>query len=635
MDILPTTFRKDDQLGARHVNALARVANRSQEFLNKYTEGRFFQRRLKVSEVALNVNDPGWRCDAAKYLVIPMYFDHATKIWTNTEEEALCMDGSDIAPNLIAGDICIGYWDEQRGMYVALTNKIADDSGSSGGTDLCCCDELNCLRIPGIPASTVLTPDYLEFTPNTLVCGCTPVEDAKKTVQLYDVDPVNHLIWEQKHGTDDHPFQCLVPAGSTAPCTVTATYKWVAAITNPCAGTCSWSAFATSPGSPSTTYLWKDPVFNCTGDCLGCGNPPNSTPPTSLSDTITTPCVSNSPTPHWELQGVDDVDCHCTPVQPDYSGTVIGQIATTTCTGTKVVTGSASVLRVAFWRLTIVKDLNYVGCDDTVLQFIIGTTVVLTYYLKRPCGNIRQFCLECTNSFNISSPCKPICTSGPSTICLVPRIPNYYGSGSGWCFAGTVSTNLFDGQDLTIQVLKRLAVTINTTAPDLTCALHGGGSTIFAGDGKYVSDTYVCYLTNLDTVPPTENPVTYDGVPGTTIHYKWAGNNGKYQVIIIIGINTGGGCSVAIEIDSLFSFHPLCAGESFSDPTRTPAASPVAFASGLFDQFWWTVPGMTGPRTGFTGNFWDYIAPFSQISDTANPATNVPMYITIRPNLIT
>ncbi len=47
---------------------------------------------------------------------------------------------------------------------------------------------------------------------------------------------------------------------------------------------------------------------------------------------------------------------------------------------------------------------------------------VLTYYLTDQCGGARPFCRNCVNSFTVTN-CLPICTDGPSVICLKPALP--------------------------------------------------------------------------------------------------------------------------------------------------------------------------------------------------------------------
>jgi hypothetical protein len=62
-------------------------------------------------------------------------------------------------------------------------------------------------------------------------------------------------------------------------------------------------------------------------------------------------------------------------------------------------------------------------------------SVALTYYLKRQCGNIRPFCRSCVNSFKVNT-CKSTCPTGPTTICLAPKIPGGISGPCDTCGAG-------------------------------------------------------------------------------------------------------------------------------------------------------------------------------------------------------
>ncbi len=60
-------------------------------------------------------------------------------------------------------------------------------------------------------------------------------------------------------------------------------------------------------------------------------------------------------------------------------------------------------------------------------------TVALTYRLATRCGNARPFCKLCTNTFKVTD-CEPICTAGPTSICLKPVRPFFF-NGPGCCAA--------------------------------------------------------------------------------------------------------------------------------------------------------------------------------------------------------
>jgi hypothetical protein len=248
-----------------------------------------------------------------------------------------------------------------------------NETGSTGGGG-CCCNELDCLRVPGLPAGITLTPEYYEFSPGLLLCGCTPAADAQLPVKLYDVDPVHHLVWESKHGTDDHPPMCLGTTSETVPCTVTATWIWLGA--SSCTGSCNFTCQLTDLGHGSgPQYNWSQ-HNNCSTGC-GCTDPNSPFVGAAIggsechSGTVGTTVSTSCITGKWNLQGVDDAACNCTPDQPDFDGTMDGQTATTSCTGTKVVDSSDTLLP-TFWRLTIVTALDYFGCDKTKLEFHIG-----------------------------------------------------------------------------------------------------------------------------------------------------------------------------------------------------------------------------------------------------------------------
>lgn len=293
-------------------------------------------------------------------------------------------------------------------------NNPANTEGGTGGGG-CCCNELDCLRVSGVPDEVEINPEYYEFTPSTLVCGCDPAADAQAKVRLYQVDPDDDTVWESPHGEEDEDVpQCLGTANETVSCIVTATWKWTTDGT--CTGLCNWVSNETSPG----VFEWTTAGNNCVVECgegLGsCDSNPPASPPTADGQETTTACIQD---PHWVLDSVDDDECECTPEQPDYDGTEPDETAETTCEGTKVVDSSETLLS-GFWRLTINETIDYFGCDQTRLEFIIGENVALSYKLTRNC-NGKPFCRKCVNSFSVQT-CFPRCTAGPSTICLTPKL---------------------------------------------------------------------------------------------------------------------------------------------------------------------------------------------------------------------
>jgi hypothetical protein len=115
------------------------------------------------------------------------------------------------------------------------TPVIGGGGSGSGGGDIdggkgtggCCCDELACLRIPGLPDDVELLPEYYEITIPTLSCGCVlpdGVEDATGgiVVKFYPTDDPD--IWEQKHGEDDDLWYCV--GSDSEDCTATTTWTW-------------------------------------------------------------------------------------------------------------------------------------------------------------------------------------------------------------------------------------------------------------------------------------------------------------------------------------------------------------------------------------------------------------------------
>lgn len=246
-------------------------------------------------------------------------------------------------------------------------SETLDPVDRSGG---CCCKELKCLNIDGVPETVEIKPEYYEFTPTELLCNCVPPEDAQRTVHLYQVDPEDDTIWEQKHGIDDNPYQCYGTASGTVDCIVTATWIWVL---NEDCGNCTWQR-QPGPGGWPTDVLVDT---NCSPGCE-CDTPPSvfdpEHPPLDGSGNFSLPCLpTEGDTGHWELVGTDDPECDCIPEEPDFEGTSEGQEATTSCASTKVVEGEEEILLVSFWRLTIVEELDYYGCDQSKLEFIIGS----------------------------------------------------------------------------------------------------------------------------------------------------------------------------------------------------------------------------------------------------------------------
>lgn len=385
--------KQGDKLGASHINALNDVAK--QIFYNQpgsnvsgykgmmSTGGPWHQGLFIVTtdhgdevsdESSSSASGDELPC-GTRFEIQPRYFDQDSNSWLTDENDGpYCLDASAFGNELEVGDIVVAFWDEQRDSYVAIyqPTPVPEEGGGGGtsGSSGCCCDEMNCLRIPGSPTIQV-RPAYYEFTPGSLVCGCTPAALAQRTVKLYPVD-TDYLIWESRHGEDDEDVpMCLGTEEETVNCTTNARWRW--SLSASCSGSCLWVSQLNDAG---TEYVWVNFGNSCDVSCGSYGGSCNSSQPaeapTGDAQNTSTPCLQD---PGWQLEGLDDPDCVCTPTEPDYTpdwdGTGDAPTAITVCEGTKVTDSSETLLR-SFWRLTIVEDLTYFGCDETKLEFIIG-----------------------------------------------------------------------------------------------------------------------------------------------------------------------------------------------------------------------------------------------------------------------
>ena len=321
-------------------------------------------------------------------------------------------------------------------------NRIEDDTdGGVNNSNGSSCDEMSCLNIPGLTDDLCkdlpLWPEYYEFELPSLDCRCTP-SGAERTVKLYST-AIDNLVWESKHGdSDPEQFTCKAASYSLESSTVTAHWTWTAGNPANCyagysvtcreysPGAWGWPATVTGPGGEvvGTCTSCGGPDLSAGGTCTGCtdttGSPwINTAPPcgpgVNEGAVYTAPCKELTASPHWELTSVSPEGCSCTPAEPDFDGTDIGDTATTTCTG-DCPTDCAEVDKVAFWRLTIGTGVDYYGTTTpTKLELIVGSTARLTLYLDNP---HRPFCPSCVNSFRTGT-CKA-CTKAPSIICLLP-----------------------------------------------------------------------------------------------------------------------------------------------------------------------------------------------------------------------
>lgn len=332
-------------------------------------------------------------------------------------------------------------------------------SGASSGTT-CCCDESKCLKIPGIDIP--ITPAYYEIQlPSSFLCGCNPTSAEAGKIQLYQSDAVDDTIWESAK------IKCMADIPTYESCTQTGYWMWIVPLADECTGTgCVWTF------SPDGSGQWRVTTFDCQF-CAGCvspegGFPTDPVPGQTVSGEGCVPFPEvDPPPPYWQLQGVEDEECDCVPDEPDFDGSSHGQEAETTCESTKIV-GATEDLVDTWWRLTIVEELSYYGCDDTVLEFIQDEGPIVQYHLQRQCGNSRPFCRQCVNTFAITT-CGPTkCdTQPPGLLCLEPKIPTSY------------PCNIMQCGD-TPKVLRIANFELENSAPNSWAATEGGLAAINA-----------------------------------------------------------------------------------------------------------------------------------------------------------
>ena len=313
-----------------------------------------------------------------------------------------------------------------------LTRRVFDDGSQDGegtggtGGGGCCCNELKCLRVDGLPLTVPLLPEYYSFYSTNLSCRCGLDQPEQGEQRLYQVDPADDLIWETPHDGADNPPTCLGTVSIGEPCTVTAHWLW--AFTT-CGGSCDYIAVAN--GDPACNAVWPYKYVLSSSGCGGGCECPDLGPvcniltphPTHLGQTISRSCVTSGGGGSWSLVSTDTpTGCiPCTPDPPDYDGSADGDTAETTCESTGNAESGEQLL-ISFWRLTINETPTAYGCDLTKLEFIIGAKSVLTYYLATTGCNARPFCRECVNPFKVTD-CRSTCLDGPTVICLEPKTP--------------------------------------------------------------------------------------------------------------------------------------------------------------------------------------------------------------------
>lgn len=96
---------------------------------------------------------------------------------------------------------------------------------------------------------------------------------------------------------------------------------------------------------------------------VSCAAPSGAT----VTITITTVWTWNGAS--WDATSTTPSGGSCSPAQPTFSGSSIGQTTPTTCTGTT--TSDGTTMATMFWRLTIDDAFEAPGCDNTVLEFHI------------------------------------------------------------------------------------------------------------------------------------------------------------------------------------------------------------------------------------------------------------------------
>jgi len=299
-------------------------------------------------------------------------------------------------------------------------NQLGSTGGGDSGTDCGCCNPTNCLTLPDGFDSPFAPVSYKFTVPGALDCNCEDPPGGEITVRK-----VSEGIYESDS------VQCYGPTSETVACTTTANWEWQEQEACPGDGTTTWICSDSGLGD----YAWVK-TAGCIDPCedqeltqeeLDLLGGPCATIEDAGLPLIETDCVPPGGLGNrWVLISVDDESCVCMPIEPDYDGTELGQLAQTDCTGTKSASGEDE-LQDSFWRLTV-GELGAYCQNTTKLDFVVGETVVLTYALSRPC---KPFCPLCENKFELNQ-CGPFtCESIPVVVCVAPSsgyIPNDYWS---------------------------------------------------------------------------------------------------------------------------------------------------------------------------------------------------------------
>ena len=429
-----------------------------------------------------------------------------------------------------------------------------EDDGGKNNTNGCCCDEMQCLQIPGLTddlcKNLPLWPEYYEFRLPAMDCRCTPAGTERKA-KLYPVADSQNAVWESKHADGDpEQFTCKASNNSLESRTVTATWKWTAE------GVDCWRGYSVicEPYGAGPSYTWfpnpnsGPPNWNPvegSHTCIGCGGadlsgttPPYTMPPCDaghVGDTFTAPCVDATGAPRWVLQSLSIDGCDCTPAEPDFDGTTEGDTATTTCSG-NCPTACAEVDQVAFWRLTIGTGVDYYGSPTpTKLELIVGSIARLTLYLDNP---HRPFCPSCVNSFRTGT-CKA-CNKAPSIICLTPIMQG------GLTVCNECKDNIVPAKYLVYitsaagDVLGPYVLVMN---PDASCA---GRREVYADVGTNPSNDLWGWL------PGNTSEIKIDFAGAYSLAVE-GGSTRKTLYTLDEDVTTGDGCNQVLHLTSQYT----------------------------------------------------------------------------------
>lgn len=415
-----------DALGAGHINDLNAAARMimyngqgSHESRHKGTRANTPPWRQRTYVVIEKTYTGDEECDTS-YEARSLYFDNIANQWlVNTDENPYCIDASAFGDVISIGDVVVAYWDPQRGTLIPIPTGTTTEGGTSSSSDCGCCDPTNCVSIPDNFLGDFEPHTYKITLPVGFNCECDSSDLPEGKIIL-------RRIVDSTTTFRSRIFQCTGTPPTTESCTTTAHWIWTGD-TGPCdTGTersCTYVCVLVfdNPDPMPDTYEWQLTGQTCECDCYPTVNTPiDGVPPDAAHEgqTITTTSTCWESGPHWEFVSLDDSDCTCTLVQPDFDGSVIGQTATTDCTGTRPAGGTPTYLD-SYWELRIAES-GYYGCEyASVLDWIIGGAVRLRYTQANVC---KPFCRLCENKFELFT-CGPFdCENIPGVICVLPTL---------------------------------------------------------------------------------------------------------------------------------------------------------------------------------------------------------------------